>query len=160
MQAAGYDVDAQPRGAIVEMRRDRRPGGGQPLKDGDVIVEAAGQAVRTPDDLRRAVGTVDPGESVALRLRRDGKQNERTVRTVAAPDDESRAIIGIRVAQAADIELPVEVDIDLGDVGGPSAGLPFALDVFQELGNDIDRGYRVAATGELELDGTVAPSAA
>ena len=79
------------------------------------------------------------------------------MRTVAAPDDEKRAIIGVRVSQDARIELPVDVRIDLGDVGGPSAGLPFALEVYQELGNDVDRGYRVAATGEIELDGTVVP---
>ena len=48
------------------------------------------------------------------------------------------------------------MEIDLGGVGGPSAGLPFALEVYQELGNDVDRGYEVAATGEIELDGTVA----
>ena len=86
-----------------------------------------------------------------------GKPVELTVRTIPAPDDKRRPVIGIRIAQAADIDLPVDVDIDLGDVGGPSAGLPFALQVLQELGRDIDRGYRVAATGEIELDGTVAP---
>ena len=42
-------------------------------------------------------------------------------------------------------------------VGGPSAGLAFALDVLEELGRDVDRGYKVAATGEIELDGGVAP---
>ncbi len=92
-----------------------------------------------------------------LRLRRDGKVLSVTVRTVPSPDDPARAIIGIRVAQAADIELPIKVSIDLGGVGGPSAGLPFALDVLQELGRDIDRGRRVAATGEIELDGSVGP---
>ncbi len=49
------------------------------------------------------------------------------------------------------------MDIGLGETGGPSAGLPFALEVLQELGKDVDRGYRVAATGEIELDGTVGP---
>jgi PDZ domain-containing protein len=76
---------------------------------------------------------------------------------VPAPDGTGRAIIGIRITQAAEIDLPIDVDIDLGDVGGPSAGLPFALGVLQELGEDVDRGYRVAATGEIELDGTVVP---
>src|SRR5207247_7813837 len=47
--------------------------------------------------------------------------------------------------------------IDLGEVGGPSAGLPFALDVYQQLGHRVDKGLRVAATGELDLDGSVLP---
>ena len=61
------------------------------------------------------------------------------------------------MAQAADIKLPVKVDINLGEVGGPSAGLPFALDVLQELGTDVDHGHRVVATGEIALDGSVGP---
>jgi len=156
LQAAGKNVDAAPRGALVESVAIDVPAANT-LRNGDVIVEAAGRAVRTPDALRRAVRHVMPGDPVRLRLRREGKQLERTVRTVAAPDDEKRAIIGVRVSQDARIELPVDVKIDLGDVGGPSAGLPFALEVYQELGNDVDRGYRVAATGEIELDGTVVP---
>ena len=79
------------------------------------------------------------------------------VRTVESPAEKGRAIIGIRVAQAADIELPLKVDIDLGGVGGPSAGLPFALDVLQELGTNVDRGHRVVATGEIALDGSIGP---
>ena len=58
---------------------------------------------------------------------------------------------------AADIRLPVPVRIDAGGVGGPSAGLAFALEVMEKLGRNVDRGYRVAATGQMELDGTVAP---
>jgi PDZ domain-containing protein len=49
------------------------------------------------------------------------------------------------------------VRIESGSVGGPSAGLAFALEVMEELGRDVDRGYRVAATGQMELDGAVSP---
>jgi PDZ domain-containing protein len=61
------------------------------------------------------------------------------------------------VSQEADIELPVDVTIDSGSIGGPSAGLPFALEILEKLGRDVDHGLNVAATGEIELDGTVAP---
>ena len=71
--------------------------------------------------------------------------------------DSSRAIIGILVDQDAKIELPVDVDIDLGRVGGPSAGLPFALEIARQLGRDVTHGCRIAATGELALDGSVLP---
>jgi PDZ domain-containing protein len=66
-------------------------------------------------------------------------------------------VIGVLVEQAAQVDLPVDVDIKSGDIGGPSAGLPFALDILEELGRDVDRGHRVAATGEIELDGTIEP---
>jgi PDZ domain-containing protein len=125
------------------------------LDGGDVIVSAAGKQTLTVGELRRATASVRHGGALALRLRRDGKTLDRSVTTVAAPDDARKAIIGIRVAQDATIRLPLKVDIDLGNVGGPSAGLPFALQIYQELGNDVDGGNRVAATGEIELDGSV-----
>lgn len=156
LRAAGYPVKATPRGALVEAVASDAPAA-DVLDSGDVIVSALGTPVRTPGALRKALAPTRPGGTVPLRLRRDGKLRSVTVRTVPSPDDPARAIIGIRVAQAADIELPIKVDIDLGGVGGPSAGLPFALDVLQELGRDVDRGRRVAATGEIELDGTVGP---
>jgi PDZ domain-containing protein len=155
LRAAGYKVRARPQGALVEAVRPDVPAAGE-LRQGDVIVEAAGLPVRTPAALRRALASAQPGEAVELRLRRGGKVRKLTVKTVPAPDDRSRPILGIFVAQAADIDLPVPVNIDLGDVGGPSAGLPFALGVLQKLGRDVDRGYKVAATGEIELDGSVA----
>lgn len=156
LRAAGFDVTASPRGVLVTGVAPDVPAA-RLLEDGDVIVRAAGRPTLTPNELRAAVGTVRPGEKVTLRIRRAGKLVERTVITVRSPDDPTRPIIGIAVSQDADIRLPLEVDIALGDVGGPSAGLPFALQVLQELGRDIDRGYRVAATGELSLDGTVGP---
>jgi PDZ domain-containing protein len=49
------------------------------------------------------------------------------------------------------------VAIDVGNVGGPSAGLAFALEVMEKLGRNVDRGYKVAATGQIELNGAVTP---
>ena len=127
------------------------------VRGGDVIVEAVGQPVLTPGGLVDAMAKLAPGDKVTLRLRRDGKLLDRTVATVAAPEDPKRAIIGISVSQDAKIKLPRAVTIDLGNVGGASAGLPFALEVYQQLGRDVDRGLRVAATGEIQLDGSVSP---
>jgi len=156
LKQAGYDVEATPRGALVEGVASDAPAAAK-LDSGDVIVAAGGKPIRTPEQLRSSFKTVHPGDDVVLRLRRDGKVQTVTVKTVESPNEPGRAIIGIRVAQAADIELPLKVDIDLGGVGGPSAGLPFALDVLQELGTNVDGGRRVVATGEIGLDGTVGP---
>ncbi|HEX3291907.1 MAG TPA: PDZ domain-containing protein [Gaiella sp.] len=154
LRAGGLDVTTTPHGVLVEAVAVDVPAA-KVLESGDVIVRAAGKPTSTIGELRRATATVRPGDDVAVRLRRDGKTLERTVTTVASPEDAAKAIIGIRVAQQATIRLPVKVDIDLGNVGGPSAGLPFALQIYQELGNDVDGGNRVAATGEIELDGSV-----
>jgi PDZ domain-containing protein len=156
LKQAGFRVSATPRGALVEAVASDAPAAAI-LDSGDVIVGARGHTIRTPEELRRSFTRVRPGSDVVLRVRHSGAVKTVTVRTVESPTESGHAIIGIRVGQAADIKLPLKVDIDLGAVGGPSAGLPFALDVLQELGTDVDRGRRVVATGEISLDGTVGP---
>jgi PDZ domain-containing protein len=156
LEEAGLDVKAKPRGTLVEGVAPDVPAA-EVLEEGDVIVAVNGVGVSTPAELRREVGKSAAGEEIDLTVRRDGRTRALAVETVPAPDEPTRAIIGIHVAQEADIELPLDVEIDMGAVGGPSAGLAFALQILQELGRDVDRGYRVAATGELELDGSVAP---
>lgn len=156
MRAAGLDVHATPRGVLVEAVAIDVPAA-KVIESGDVIVAVDGRETKTVDQLLAVTKRLRPGDRARLRLRRDGKLITRTVRTIAAPGDGTRAIVGIQVSQDAKILLPREVSIDLGNVGGPSAGLPFALQIYQELGHDVDRGRRVAATGEIELDGSVEP---
>jgi len=154
LRTLGYDVVATPRGALVIGVASDVPAAAK-IDAGDVIIAVDGAPVRTPAELRREIGRRDPGDDVRLTVRRDGKAMELTVRTISNPAEPDRPLIGIQVDQDADIELPFDVDIDLGRVGGPSAGLPFALEIARKLGRDVTHGCRIAATGELALDGTV-----
>jgi Lon-like protease len=154
LRELGYDVTAEPEGALVAAVDPRAPADGK-LQPTDVIVAVDGSPVKTPDDLRRLITKHEPGETVRLRVRSGGATRETNVDTIASPEEPDRPIIGIQVEQSARIELPIEVDIDLGGVGGPSAGLAFALDVVEELRGNVDRGLNVAATGEMQLDGSV-----
>ena len=156
LRALGYDVEATPRGALVVGVASDAPAAGK-LLVGDVIVAVDGTPVRTPGELREEIGRRRPGEDVRLTVRRDGRVVSLTVGTIPNPADPGRPIVGIQVDQAARIELPLDVDIDLGRVGGPSAGLPFALEIARMLGRDVTHGCKVAATGELALDGSVLP---
>jgi PDZ domain-containing protein len=79
------------------------------------------------------------------------------VATTADPHRPRRPIVGIFVGQAATVQLPLSVKIDTGDVGGPSAGLAFALDILEQLGRDVDHGRRIAATGQIDFDGAIEP---
>jgi Lon-like protease len=156
LRELGYDVTAEPEGALVVAVAQGAPAAGK-IEPTEVIVAVDGSPVRTPDELRRLIAKRKPGESVELRVRAGGATRTVKVDTIESPDEPGRPIIGVQVEQSANIELPVQVEIDLGGVGGPSAGLAFALDVIEELRGDVDRGLRVAATGELQLDGDVAP---
>jgi len=156
LRELGLDVDSDPEGALVVAVAPDAPANGK-LRATDVIVAVDGKTVKTPDDLRRLIGDREPGDRVRIEVRAGGAVRTEVLRTIESPDQEGRAIVGVQVEQSARIELPIDVEIDLGGVGGPSAGLAFALDVLEELGRDVDRGYRIAATGEIELDGGIAP---
>ena len=156
LRELGLDVDSDPVGALVVAVAPDAPANGK-LRATDVIVAVDGKTVKTPDDLRRLIGDREPGDRVRIEVRAGGAVRTEVLRTIESPDQEGRAIVGVQVEQSARIELPIDVEIDLGGVGGPSAGLAFALDVLEELGRDVDRGYKVAATGEIELDGGIAP---
>lgn len=156
LRALGYHVVAIPRGIVVTEVSTDVPAA-KAIDPQDVIVAVDGVPVRTPAQLRREIARRKPGDQVRLKIRRNGETLDVTVRTVASPNDPSRPIIGILVDQDAKIRLPINVHIDLGRVGGPSAGLPFALEIARQLGRNVTHGCRIAATGELALDGSVLP---
>ena len=156
LRALGRKVTATPTGALIEAVDPAAPAAGK-LQPGDVVVSANGRRVREPADLQRLVGALRPGTRVTLGVRRGSGQRTITLVTAPNPSGPRRSRIGVAVGQAANIRLPVPVRINAGSVGGPSAGVAFALDVMEELGRDVDRGYKVAATGELDLNGNVLP---
>jgi PDZ domain-containing protein len=156
LRRLGYKVRAKPSGVIVAALDERSHAVGK-VRPGDLIVSVNGVPTPTISKLRRRLAKVKPGASVTLRLDRPQEDATVTVRTISDAANKRRAIIGFAPEQAAEIKLPVRVQIDAGNVGGPSAGLAFALQVMEELGHDVDHGYRVAATGALELNGAVTP---
>jgi PDZ domain-containing protein len=156
LRALGYKVVARPAGVRVAAVFTDTPAAGR-LEPTDTIVAVDGKRVRTLADLRRVMRRHRPGDSVRLRVESGPGLRTLVLKTIADPRTPGRPIIGISPEQAADIRLPFDVRIDSRGVVGPSAGLAFALDVMEEFGRDVDHGYKVAATGELELDGSVAP---
>ena len=154
LRQLGYKVKAEPRGARIEAVASDAAARGK-LEPGDVVVSAGGAEVHTPADLRRAVRKNGTGRAIEVVAKRGAERVTVPVRPRTGPD--GAPILGVIVSQDADIELPLDVKIDVNGVGGPSAGLAFALDVMEELGRDVDRGHKVAVTGAIELDGTVGP---
>jgi PDZ domain-containing protein len=125
------------------------------VKPGDVIVAADGKPVRTRTDLAAALSRHKPGDVVSLMIRRGGRKSTVSVRTTSDRQDPKRPIIGVLPIQALHVQLPFPIKFNLRKVGGPSAGLAFALELLEQRGRDVDHGYKVAATGEIELDGSV-----
>src|SRR2546430_17103101 len=65
-----------------------------------------------------------------------------SITTTADTQDPKRAIVGVLPIQALSIRLPFPIKFNLRKVGGPSAGLAFALELLEKEGRDVDHGYR------------------
>ncbi len=153
----GYKVVARPRGTLVDQTYPGTPAA-KKLLPGDVISAVDGKPAAKVTELRALITRLRIGQTVVLTFMRNGHRHHVALRTIASSTSPPVAVIGILATQAASIKLPpIKVTINSGDVGGPSAGLAFALELTDKLGPDIDRGYKVAATGELTLDGRVEP---
>jgi PDZ domain-containing protein len=155
LRQLGYHVVAKPDGVIVDAIEQQSHALGV-LHPADVITAVNGTPTPTIASLRAQIDRLKPGDPVTLRVRR-GEDTTTTlrIRTIADPLRKGHAIVGFSPDQAAEVKLPLNVQIDAGNVGGPSAGLAFTLEVMAELGHDVTHGYKVAATGQIELNGAV-----
>jgi Lon-like protease len=156
LRELGRDVQVEPVGAEVVLVQPGAPADGE-LEVGDVIVEAEGVEVTSTDELRRAMEGVRPGDEATFTVERGRERVELTLPTRESDQEPGRAVVGVQVQNAEDFRFPLDIEIDAGSIGGPSAGLAFALDIVDELGDDVDDGRTVVATGELNLDGEVLP---
>jgi PDZ domain-containing protein len=150
----GYKVNARSAGVTVLLVTKGSPAA-DVLRPDDVIVSVNGRKVTSVLTLRADLAGKRPGTTVKIGFRRGGTVREATIRTVADPEDAKRAIVGVTASDELTVKLPVPIEFDAGGVGGPSAGLAFALDILQELGRNVAHGKKVAATGELALNGKV-----
>jgi PDZ domain-containing protein len=124
------------------------------LKVGDVLTTVDGEKVADVTELRRLISRRTAGSTVVIGYTRGGTEGSVTLTTIATPDAQRRAIIGIQAATTS--HFPVSVDIKLRDVGGPSAGLMFALGIVDKLQpGSLTGGLVVAGTGEIDEAGKV-----
>lgn len=123
------------------------------LTAGDRILQAAGESVTGLEGLRSAVNEAS-GEPIELTVARDGGQVNVEVPTYQEADGEY--YVGILLGN--EFEFPVEAEIQLEDVGGPSAGLMFSLGLIDTMTQEsMTGGQDWAGTGTVDPDGTVGP---
>jgi len=149
----GYEVDAQLR--VYGVIEDSASVG--ILEEGDVILAADGQAITDVDRLREIIQSLE-GAPVPLTIERDGVEESVriTPQEVAGDDGETSWLIGVTLI--TDYDFPIDVAIQLNNVGGPSAGMMFALGIIDVLTpGELNGGESVAGTGTITADGEVGP---
>ena len=155
LRAAGKKVVMRPVGVRATFVSPGTPAFGK-LEPGDVITAVDGTPTPTVAGLRARMRTHQPGDVVRFTVRRGKQTLVEKMKTIGVGTGKNRkAIVGITTEQALDIHLPLQVRINAGSVGGPSAGVAFALDVMEELGRDVVHGHKIAATGEILPDGSI-----
>jgi PDZ domain-containing protein len=123
------------------------------LHSGDVIAAVNGQPVTCKESAAAMLGAGQPGKRVVLTIMRNGISHKFALTTA---DNAGQPMIGVEVAES--FVFPFTVKISIGDIGGPSAGMMFALAIIDKLTPANLAGHRfIAGTGEIEVDGTVDP---
>jgi PDZ domain-containing protein len=127
------------------------------LESGDVITAVDGTAVHSQVELRAQINKARPGEDLKITYRRGtGAASVTAVTTGPSPDDRNRPIIGVTTTERQ--LYPFTVHISLSDVGGPSAGLMFALGIVDKLTpGQLTGGRIIAGTGTIDQTGKVGP---
>jgi Lon-like protease len=158
LERLGYDVEMTVGQAVVEVTPDM-PADGR-LEVGDIITAVDGESFDDGEDLTRLLGDDAPGSTITATVQTSaGTQRDVELALAPSPTDPERGVMGVRVMEIVlAYDFPVDVTIDTGDVGGPSAGLAFTLALLDDLTpGDLTGGDDVAVTGTIAGDGSVGP---
>jgi PDZ domain-containing protein len=124
------------------------------LRVGDRLVAVNGQALNL-NNFRRILGRYHEGQHVVFTYIRNGVAHTVSLVLQRVPGDPVPGI-GVVVTQGTRFVIPRPVTINAGDIGGPSAGMMFALEIYEQItGRNLAAGRIVAGTGEITPSGQV-----
>lgn len=155
-ETAALRVLGYPVHVVVGKLSDDSPSAGK-LRPGDEITSVDGTAVTSSQKLIHLIARHDPGDQVTIGYRRDGRSGTAQITLGSAPGDGgTRPVIGVTVKDEQ--PHPFKISFDIEDIGGPSAGLMFALGVVDLLKPaDLTGGMFIAGTGTIDVEGKVGP---
>ncbi len=168
LQRVGFDVELVPGDVLIDEIVCLVPNedgteciewapSDEVLDPGDRILSVEGVEVDGVEDLGQVLAGYEAGDVVVMDIDRPGTGPlEVEVTLTSSPSEPDRTIVGFYPFDTRRVELPFELDIDTGSIGGPSAGLAFTLTMIDELTpGELTGGGNVAVTGTIELDGSV-----
>ncbi|MCR8641794.1 PDZ domain-containing protein [Paenibacillus sp. N1-5-1-14] len=152
------------------------------LRSGDIITKINDQTIGSAEDLLKSLEGKKEGDTVQVVYTREGKPNTASIALGILPDENNNAAkpngspvptstptpapkrAGLGITKLADVQSvkadqpEKQVEVHAGEIGGPSAGLMFALEIYNQLmAGDITKGHRIAGTGTITVDGQVGP---
>ena len=158
----GYEIISKGDGVSVVGLLDDSPVK-EKLKKGDLLNSINNKEIRSTTEFISTLRTYGIGETISIGLLRDinGELVQMYVETtlIEHVEYEGEPMVGFLATTVNErFDFPFEIDIKTGNVGGPSAGLMMALNVYNNLiPEDITNSMVIAGTGTIEIDGSVGP---
>ncbi|WP_407919213.1 SepM family pheromone-processing serine protease [Domibacillus indicus] len=126
------------------------------VEAGDRITTIDGQKIKSSKEMTNYVQSKKPGETVTIAFIRNKEKMKKTIQLDAFAEAGGKSGLGISLADDRTLRTDPAVKLEAEDIGGPSAGLMFTLEIYDRLvEEDIAAGLKVAGTGTISSDGTV-----
>lgn len=126
------------------------------LEAGDKIRIVDGVQLNEAGQFASSISGKSGGDKVTVTVERDEKLMDVEIILREIPESGGRIGLGVEFQEDRELTTDPKVDIHTADIGGPSAGLMFTLEIMNQLlDEDITKGYNIAGTGEMLSDGTV-----
>jgi len=154
---AGLPIDYKYKGIYVVQVVPGMPAEGK-LHAGDRIFKVDGREFPSSEKFIEYVGKKHAGEKVTLTYSRSKKTNKVTLILQPFKEDPTKIGIGISLVDDKEIIVDPKVKVRTDEIGGPSAGFMFTLEIYNQLtSEDLTRGYQIAGTGTIDEEGNVGP---
>jgi len=159
LRKAGYLPEISGHGILVNGILDNSPAKNK-LLPGDVIIKIDKQPVYILEELSEIIRNYNSNQIVSITFLRDNSAYSTSIPLIELDDaDDKTERIGIGIyAETKDLQcnFPLEIEIDLNKIKGPSAGLMIALEILNQLTeNDLSSSLVIAGTGNLSIDGSI-----
>jgi PDZ domain-containing protein len=153
LKRAGYNPQILGDGAQVVEIMSESPAKGK-LFPGDIIKKVDKEKVNLAEEVVKKVSNRSIGERVELEVERKNKTIILSIPTMESKTEKEKPVVGIYITTLNwKPLLPLKIDIDTGDIGGPSAGSMFTMEILNQLtSDDLTGGCKIAGTGTISLD--------
>lgn len=152
---AGIPVDITYDGVFIVSVLNGGAADGK-LEAGDKIHAIDGVQLKEAGQFATSITGKGAGDKVKVTVERDKKVMDVEITLREIPESEGRIGLGVEFQEDRELATDPKVDIHTADIGGPSAGLMFTLEIMNQLlDEDLTKGYNIAGTGEMLSDGTV-----
>ncbi|PKG25106.1 SepM family pheromone-processing serine protease [Niallia nealsonii] len=126
------------------------------IKVGDIIHKVDGKTFNQAKQMIAYLKGKKAGDNIEIQYTHNKKTETATVEVINLDKKTGQVGIGINPEDNISINPSLDVDINSENIGGPSAGLMFSLEIYNQIAKgDLTKGYKVAGTGTMDAEGNV-----